>query len=303
MLRTSWEPERENAPAQQIRDRLLRALAAPATAADGPPASGTRPPAQDAGRLRGPDARDHAGAAEPRESEVAPGVPSVARAGGPAATGPAAADADLGLPDESWPGDALGGGSLRAGLFGAFDPGRRGMRALVVAALVALLGAGVFAWYARPRVEPVDPPGPPAAAVPSPSAAEVVVAVSGRVHHPGLLRLPAGSRVADALEAAGGALPGTDLSQLNLARRLTDGELVVVGAVAVNGSPPGDGLVNLNTATVEDLDRLPGVGPTLAQRIVDYRTAHGGFRTVDQLREVDGIGPSKFTEIKDKVTV
>jgi competence protein ComEA len=189
------------------------------------------------------------------------------------------------------------------------DPGRRGVAALAVVAVLACAVAGWSAWRARPRSEPVDAvqvsAGVLAGGSPSP-AAQVVVAVAGAVRRPGLVRLPPGSRVADAVRAAGGVRPGTDLGTLNLARKLLDGELVTVGAIAPTaGSPAGahGPLVDLNTATVGELDSLPGVGPVLAQRIVDYRTEHGPFATVDQLREVDGIGESRFGELRGRVTV
>ncbi|MDT7842409.1 ComEA family DNA-binding protein [Streptomyces justiciae] len=154
------------------------------------------------------------------------------------------------------------------------------------------------------------------------ATAEIVVDVSGKVREPGIHRLPAGSRVADALRAAGGVRPGTDTAGLNRARFLVDGEQVVVGipagaagaaggsAGAVGGSAgsggsvPGAGPaapVSLNTATVDQLDTLPGVGPVLAQHIVDYRTQHGGFRSVDELREVNGIGERRFADLRNLV--
>lgn len=136
------------------------------------------------------------------------------------------------------------------------------------------------------------------------AVAEIVVDVSGKVREPGIHRLPAGSRVADALRAAGGIRPGTKTDSLNRARFLVDGEQVIVGGpAAVPGPAPGTGTggaavsgaapgapVPLSTATVDQLDTLPGVGPVLAQHIIDYRTQHGGFRSVDELREVNGIG-------------
>jgi competence protein ComEA len=145
---------------------------------------------------------------------------------------------------------------------------------------------------------------------------EIVVDVGGKVRDPGIHRLPAGSRVDDALRAAGGVRPGTKTDGLNRARFLVDGEQVIVGASAptpapgtgTRAGPAGAGAgggpvvpVSLNTATVDQLDTLPGVGPVLAQHIVDYRTQHGGFRSVDELREVNGIGERRFADLRDLV--
>jgi competence protein ComEA len=164
----------------------------------------------------------------------------------------------------------------------------------------------------RPHAAPVpvvqaSAAGSPVAAA---SSATLVVAVGGRVRRPGLVRLAAGARVADAIEAAGGALPGTDLSLVNLARKVVDGELIVIGitpppgaAPVPSGQAPAGGAVNLNTATLAELQTLPGIGAVLAQRILDYRTAHGEFRSVNELRQVDGIGDAKFAQLKDRVTV
>jgi competence protein ComEA len=195
----------------------------------------------------------------------------------------------------------------------AFDPGRAGVKALAVVAAVVVVGAALFAYQARPTVEPVAPASaPPAVAAvtgaESTSPRAIVVAVSGKVRQPGLVRLPAGARVADAVQAAGGALPGADLTPLNLARRVADGELIAVGITpppAAIGGGSGQGpapKVNLNTASVSELDGLPGVGPVLAQRIVDHRERTGGFRSVGELRNVDGIGAARFEELKDLVT-
>ncbi|MFJ1731961.1 helix-hairpin-helix domain-containing protein [Streptomyces sp. NPDC088254] len=151
--------------------------------------------------------------------------------------------------------------------------------------------------------------------------AEIVVDVSGKVREPGIHRLPAGSRVVDALNAAGGVRPGTNTDGLNRARFLVDGEQVVVGGAVMGGggavgggaasgpaaggaAGPGAGAgvpVSLNTATVEQLDALPGVGPVLARHIVDYRAQQGGFRSVDELREVNGIGQRRFADLRDLV--
>ncbi|MFE5599512.1 helix-hairpin-helix domain-containing protein [Streptomyces coelicoflavus] len=142
---------------------------------------------------------------------------------------------------------------------------------------------------------------------------EIVVDVGGKVREPGIHTLPAGSRVADALRAAGGVRPGTKTDGLNEARFLVDGEQVIVGASApapppaagtTSGGPAGAGPaapVSLNTATTDQLDTLPGVGPVLAQHIIDYRTRHGGFRSVDELREVNGIGERRFADLRDLV--
>ncbi|MGW1210653.1 helix-hairpin-helix domain-containing protein [Streptomyces sp. NPDC002499] len=150
------------------------------------------------------------------------------------------------------------------------------------------------------------------------AGAEIVVDVSGKVREPGIHRLPAGSRVEDALRAAGGVRPGTRTDGLNRARFLVDGEQVVVGGpagAAAPGAVPGAAAgsvgsaagaapvapVALNTATVDQLDTLPGVGPVLAQHIIDYRTQHGGFRSVDELREVNGIGDRRFADLRNLV--
>jgi competence protein ComEA len=152
------------------------------------------------------------------------------------------------------------------------------------------------------------------------SAGAVVVDVEGKVAHPGIQTLPAGSRVYEALAAAGGALPGVDATALDLARPVTDGEQLRVGIAGaptpVVGLPqPSSGgaargkrgkpaqPVDLNTATLEQLETVPDIGPALAQRILDYRTEHGRFESVAQLRQVRGIGERKFADMRDSVTV
>jgi competence protein ComEA len=153
------------------------------------------------------------------------------------------------------------------------------------------------------------------------SEAGIVVDVVGKVRHPGVYRLPVGSRVDDAIKAAGGGRPGVDFSRVNLARKLTDGEQVAVGvpgagASGAFGSAPSQGAVSnqgsagsattpldLNLASLEQLDGLPGVGPVLAQRIIEWRTAHGRFDSVDQLNAVSGIGDAKFADLRPLVTV
>ncbi|WP_432005202.1 helix-hairpin-helix domain-containing protein [Streptomyces parvus] len=168
-----------------------------------------------------------------------------------------------------------------------------------------------------------DPVPRPAAGEP-PSAGggngsgQIVVDVSGKVHRPGVRRLPAGSRVEDALEAAGGVRAGTDVTGLNRARILVDGEQVAVGfppglpvagatgggGAGAAGAPGGAGPsvpLSLNSATAEQLETLPGVGPVLAQHMIDYRTENNGFRSVDELRQVNGIGDRRFADLRPLV--
>jgi competence protein ComEA len=209
------------------------------------------------------------------------------------------------------------------------DPGRPAALVLALVAVAAAVLAAVGVWSDRPQVEPVTglPPvvvdEPPPAVDPTPPAADapasgpLVVSVSGRVARPGLVEVPSGARVADVLTAAGGALPGTDLTGLNLARRVADGEQVAVGVppapdavgpAAAGPTAPGGpgapvGRVDLNAATVEQLDALPGVGPVTAQRILEWRTRHGRFARVEQLREVEGIGERRFGQLRELVTV
>lgn len=181
-----------------------------------------------------------------------------------------------------------------------FELGATAVRALAVVAVVVAAGAGFVAWRSRPVVDPV---APPSVAQPSPTPDVIVVAVMGRVERPGLVEVPAGARVADAIAAAGGVLPDTDLSTLNLARKLVDGELITVGLPEATGGAATGGRVNLNTATAAELEELPGVGPVLAQRIIAYREKNGGFRSVEELKEVPGIGEATFAELEPRVTV
>jgi len=204
---------------------------------------------------------------------------------------------------------------------GRLDPGRRGAAALVVVALLGAVVAGGVVLRGRPEEVLVPEvlssgaplPGTTAAApsgTPPAPDGEVVVAVAGKVVRPGLVRLPVGSRVDDALQAAGGPLDVAALGLLNLARVLVDGEQVLVGVdpspgapQAAGQGPTSGGLLDLNAASASDFEDLPGIGPVLAQRIVDWRTDNGPFASVDQLREVSGIGEATFADLRSKVVV
>jgi competence protein ComEA len=196
--------------------------------------------------------------------------------------------------------------------------------ALIGVALLAALVVAVYVWHGRPQPQAIAPPpvvtraAPTGPAASPTSARSLVVAVSGKVRRPGVVTVPAGARVIDVLKAAGGPLPDADIGTLNLARKVADGELVTVGvpaaAPAGSGStgeaPPGGdpaggptAPIDLNTATLAELETLPGVGPVLAQRILDWRTEHGQFATVDQLSDVPGIGDARLAQLRDLVQV
>ncbi|MET3803874.1 competence protein ComEA [Nakamurella sp. UYEF19] len=241
------------------------------------------------------------------------------------------------------------------------DPGKRGALLLTVVAAIAALVAAVGVWRDQPVPRPVQSvalstvsdPSPTGAATragqisgsfstakgtsvraggvlptsPATSVGIIVVSVTGAVHRPGLVRLVAGARVADAIDKAGGATAAANLTGLNLAEKLTDGASVVVAEVGVAGSD-GDGStvsggggqgvsggssptttggptakVDLNTTDVAGLDALPGVGPVTAAGIIAWRDKNGRFTSVEQLQEIPGIGPAKFAALSPLVTV
>jgi competence protein ComEA len=182
----------------------------------------------------------------------------------------------------------------------------------VCAALVVLALLGQRLAHAGAASEP-DAAAVPLEPVAAPARSLLVVHVVGEVRRPGLYRLRDGARIADAVHRAGGALRDADLAAVNLAAPLVDGVQILVPArtVAPNGSPAGSaggppevptGPVSLSSATLEELDQLPGVGPITAQKIVDYRTEHGPFASVDDLDAVPGIGPTRIEQLRELVT-
>jgi competence protein ComEA len=162
------------------------------------------------------------------------------------------------------------------------------------------------------------PVGTPIQLLPSPTPDPIVVFVGGAVKRPGVYKLPYNARLVDAVQQAGGFLIDADFSQLNLAKKLADGEQIVVPGgtdistpqltIGGNGllftpTPPAGEPVNINTASVEELDKLPGIGPTSAQKIVEYRDANGPFTRVEDLLKVPGIGPTTLDEIRGLITL
>ncbi|TKJ28198.1 MAG: hypothetical protein CEE40_12165 [Chloroflexi bacterium B3_Chlor] len=181
-------------------------------------------------------------------------------------------------------------------------------RVHVVAALFLLLlvAAGII-FLRRPVPQPIEIIEP--SATPEPRPAEVAVYVTGAVVNPGVYFLPEDSRVQEALQAAGGPTKEADLNRVNLARRVHDEEQIYIAEVGEenppvpSGSSSEGGLININTASAGELEGLPGIGPTLAQCIIDHREAHGPFATVEEIMDVRGIGEGLFEAIKDLITV
>lgn len=253
---------------------------------------------------------------------------------------PADDDDDLDTAIPAWVPDGRPQGRLAWLAQARADPARAGGIALALVAVLAVL-ITVFTLIRQhpapvasanlPSVEPVPTPSSSAAPAASASAIPaaqggqtVVVSVVGLVQQPGLVTLTPGARVADAVTAAGGVLHGADTVGLNLARHLSDGEQIVVGIAtpaghpvalgsSVGGAPARSGApaapakpvgpIDLNTGSAEDFDAIPGVGPVTAAAIVAWRAANGRFTSVDQLGEVDGIGPARLEKLRPLVRI
>lgn len=185
--------------------------------------------------------------------------------------------------------------------------------------IFGLLGTGLLLLAIRqPRGNPVQLSSPP-------TPAPLLIHISGGVVRPGVYKLPLESRLQDAVQAAGGLLASADSSMLNLAARLKDGERLIIPILAPTQPPKAvqtttdgarlmviptaapqpteNGKININTASVDELDRLPGIGPVTAQKILDFRQQNGPFQTVEAIMDVSGIGPATYEDLKDLITV
>jgi competence protein ComEA len=182
------------------------------------------------------------------------------------------------------------------------------LTAVIVAARLLGGGSGAGASVSTPSLPPAAPFGSTVDIMASAAPSFLVVDVAGAVRRPGLYRLPKGSRIADAIARAGGMTRHAADASVNLAAPLADGEQVLVPSGMLGGPVPASGAspsptapVDLNSATVEQLDALPGVGPTTAQKIVDYRNEHGPFTSVDDLDAIPGIGPARIDSLRGLV--
>ena len=190
---------------------------------------------------------------------------------------------------------------------------------LVLLAVVALAAGGAFYAGVRGQEEAVTlDAGAASAREAQAEQSEIVVYVAGAVNHPGIVRLAEGARAKEAIDACGGFLPTADTNGVNLAQKLKDGMQVTVpekspqgtaaqgaagGAQAGAAKPLPEGMVNINTADEKELDKLPGVGPAMAKRIVEYRTENGAFQAPEEIKRVKGIGDAKYEKMKDKIVL
>ena len=193
-------------------------------------------------------------------------------------------------------------------------------RAIYFALALSLAVGAIFFSLAHGNAaatpKPTNTPLPSYSAIPIPlPLVSIVVDVAGKVLHPGIYKLPQGSRAIDAIKAAGRALKGVSLTDINLAEVLTDGQQLIIGAPAIKSTGSKSrkagvskakitsGTININSATVAQFQQLPGIGAVMAARILAYRTAHGPFATINDLTKVSGMGKSKFANLKNFVRI
>lgn len=186
---------------------------------------------------------------------------------------------------------------------------------IVAALALAVLSVSLYSYWQKSHVREfayAEEPAGGDVTVPAASRSgdSVVVYISGAVIQPGVIRVPAGSRVIDVINAAGGLAQGAAVGQVNLAQAVKDGMQIrisgdrpVRGKTADAASPPDRGKININTADAAELDKLPGIGPVLAGRIVEYRAANGAFKDITDLKKVSGISNNKFEKLRDRITL
>jgi len=191
---------------------------------------------------------------------------------------------------------------------GCYMPMYKRSMAVFLVLAVLIIGGSLYGYYEKDKVITLD-----AAAKGDLPATEITVYVSGAVNKPGVVTLPEKARVVDAVNLCGGVLATADAGKINMAQALKDGmQIVIPERLAANSSGNdvqskvsggSSGLININTANAKELDDLPGVGPAMAQRIIEYRTTSGAFQAIEDLKKVHGMGAAKFEKLKDKVSL
>lgn len=193
--------------------------------------------------------------------------------------------------------------------------GLRKKLSIIAVLAIAVLAVSLYSYWQKNHVRETASSGeitedslPVSAA--SKNEGSVIVYISGAVVQPGVVRVPADARLIDVINAAGGLTQGAVVSQVNLAQAVKDGmhiripgDTPAIGKTATGSHPTSNGKVNINTADEKELDKLPGIGPALAGRIIEYRTANGPFKDITDLKKVSGIGDNKFEKLKDRITL
>lgn len=185
-------------------------------------------------------------------------------------------------------------------------------RGLIIIFALTVGIAGFYFFNSRPSMQPALVPDLNSGIMQEKvleTPVDLIINVAGKVNNPGVYQLPQGSRVIDAIKAAGNQRKGVDISDINLARLLVDGEQILVGSAKPSSGRTSvkkittDNPLDINRATIAQLDTLPGIGPVTAQRIIDYRTKVGRINAVDELKKISGLGGAKFEEIKSLLRV